>query len=501
MSRGALLACLALGVSGCVDSSGGSGDMNPRVGKPRRDAEALKDAEIDAEVIACRLNSDCPPGFYCREAICAFDCRVDRDCPRGWVCESGLCTEPMVPPPCVADQACGPPAMVCEGGACVPGCGSGGCGVDEICEATSGRCGARPFDCAEAGCPVGDRCDPSGACVPEDRCVSGGCSVREHCDEASGRCVDNCTADGCGAGQRCDLASGLCVAEDPPDCRRDGCAQGQVCDAGTGACEIAPPVNEIGSECDVAADCQSDICLGLTNGGGICSKLCCDEAECPRGDGCLYFQGVRLCVPGALLGFDFDLREGQACGGVGECQSDLCDDRCLGTCCTDADCGGRVCRWAPTFLGERPRALCDIPLGFGGTGAPCGEDPLLIQFDCLSNVCVANPEFGEPGQAPGVCGELCCTHRDCPGGFGCGLVVGPPEGNGIGNVVSACVPLLRGETPNGQNCASGEACESGHCVEAVCREPCCRDLDCPAAERCLPRSTDEGVQMRLCTAP
>ncbi|MCA9557837.1 MAG: hypothetical protein KC583_04655, partial [Myxococcales bacterium] len=495
---------LLIALGGCSDGEKDGGTQPPRAATPRRDAEALPDAEVDAALIACRLNSDCPPGFYCKDAVCSFDCRVDRDCPRGWVCESGECTEPMPDPPCVDDRACGAPTMVCDDGACVPGCGGAGCPGGQACDAATGRCGDAPGECNESGCGADEVCDASGVCLPVERCDPGSCGLRERCDQATGECVPRCEAGDCAAGQRCDAASGMCVPDDrpPPDCTTLGCPAGQRCDAPTGDCVPDGPADgDFASQCVEGRDCTSDICLGLANGGGVCSKLCCDEAECPLGSGCIYFNGVRVCVPGEVVGFDFDLREGQACGGVGECQSDLCDDRCLGTCCTTADCGGRVCRWAPTLLGERPRALCDVPLGFGQTGAPCGEDPLLIQFDCLSNVCVANPDFGQPGQAPGVCADLCCTHADCPAGTGCGQVIGPPEGNGTGNVVTACVPLPRGQTPDGDACASDEACQSGHCVEAVCRQPCCTDNHCPQPLRCLPRDGEQGIQIRVCAEP
>ncbi|MEZ4473925.1 MAG: hypothetical protein R3F60_24680 [bacterium] len=77
MKYATLLALLAL--LACDDAS------DPAVSPPGRDA---------GEATVCRLNSDCPPGLYCKERECAFDCRVSRDCADGEICESGECVRP-----------------------------------------------------------------------------------------------------------------------------------------------------------------------------------------------------------------------------------------------------------------------------------------------------------------------------------------------------------------------------------------------------------------------
>ncbi len=72
---------------GCVGGSAGGGDAS----RPRARDAAL----TDMGGALCRLNSDCPPGLYCKARRCTFDCRVERDCERGLVCESGECVEPL----------------------------------------------------------------------------------------------------------------------------------------------------------------------------------------------------------------------------------------------------------------------------------------------------------------------------------------------------------------------------------------------------------------------
>ncbi len=255
----------------------------------------------------------------------------------------------------------------------------------------------------------------------------------------------------------------------------------------------------LGSACERAAECESDICIDVTVNRvqhAICASLCCSEHDCPVGFGCLYLAGARFCMPARIYppGFDFTASVGQPCGAGGNaCRSGLCDvrrDQCLGACCTDQDCLGGVCRWQ--LAGQSNRAICDrVPIAFGRTGDGC-----FNELDCTSGVCVANPQ-AMPGGVPGVCADFCCVHADCPGATGCGQVIGP-----AGNVISACVPMPRGATPVGGACGVDEGCQTGLCVEAVCSEPCCADVHCPVdGERCLPRFNNEGTIIRVCAQP
>ncbi|MCA9541136.1 MAG: hypothetical protein KC620_19685, partial [Myxococcales bacterium] len=217
---------------------------------------------------------------------------------------------------------------------------------------------------------------------------------------------------------------------------------------------------------------------------------CCAETDCPVGFGCLYNRGVRLCLPSRIFppGFTFDASVGQPCRGTA-CRSGLCDgqrDRCLGTCCVDDDCGaGGLCQWL--LAGGTQRLACDpLPFGFGRTGDPCGNE-----FDCQSRVCVW----------PGQCADLCCTHADCPGATGCGQVAAFDLNGNISGKVTACTPLPRGETVDGEVCIGDEDCQSGWCIGNVCVEPCCADADCIPPQRCLPRVTPDRVLARVCVEP
>ncbi len=384
--------------------------------------------------------------------------------------------------------------------------------------------GAVVGGCAPAGGggagDVGGRRDASGQpCRLNSDCAPGlYCEAR--------RCTLDCRVDrDCPRGAICE--SGECLSTEAPDAAPDGGLDARVPDAAR--VDVGPEIDgevardamvardeavprdesveadaqvrpsPLGAACEGRADCDSDICLDVTVNRvqhTVCAALCCSEHDCPVGFGCLYLAGARFCMPARIYppGFDFTASAGQRCGAGGNaCRSGLCDvgrDECLGACCTDQDCRGGVCRWQ--IAGQSNRAICDrVPIAFGRTGDGCGNE-----LDCTSGVCVPSPN-AQPGGLPGVCGDLCCTHADCPAPYGCGQVRGPR-----GNVVSACVPMLRGQVQEGGACGADEACQTGLCVEGACAEPCCADVHCPpAGQACLPRFNDEGTIIRICAEP
>jgi len=489
----------ALVLWGCEDEStdgaGGEGARGQLV-----DA-LLPDVLPDVMGAPCRLNSDCDPGFYCHpERGCAFDCRVDRDCPPGTQCESGECNAPPLPvdaapPECRGDDACMPPHTICVREVCVSGCLARGCDDGDECDEETGRCAAS----CDPPCENGTRCDPdTGECERAPApCRDVDCPPGESCDD-DGLCAPTtgpCEDVSCPPGEACG-PDGRC-APSTPDCRRDGCPGEQVCDPDTGRCEAPEPEPDgaLGSDCRRAAECETALCVEVQIAdlrSTVCSRPCCGEADCPIGFGCLYLGGLRLCLPSRIYppGYDFTASVNQSCGlGGNACRSGLCDvraDRCLGACCTDRDCiGGEACRWLTA--GNSIRATCDLPLlGDGRTGAPCGSE-----LACRSGVCipVPVPNSGLPGR----CADMCCTHRDCPAGAGCGQVQAFD-----GTLASACVPLVPGPGADDARCGIGDSCASGLCADGVCRQPCCRDADCEADRRCLPRNNGEGTLVRAC---
>lgn len=494
---------------GCDDDSTTSGATDAG------DRQLLVDADspgrTDATGSRCRLNSDCLPQLFCSDAgRCTFQCREDRDC-LSERCVSGQCRPPVdqddaatinentEPERCTGDDDCQRESDVCLNGICADNCRIAGCRPGEICQLETGRCADSNTDaCDTNGCASGQYCDSAtGACrsLPDD-CSEQDCPRGYGCRRSDGLCVSvppDCRVSSCPNGFECNPQSSQCRPNF--DCRFDGCQGRAACDQNTGQCLDVPGDGALGALCDRSADCQSGLCLDVTvetESHVVCAKPCCSEFDCPPGFGCRDTMGIQVCLPSRIYpaGYSFDAVRGQACGpGARACQSGLCNlgrDQCLGLCCTSADCGGQACVFRQ--VGQQARAICDaVPIGFGRTGQGCASE-----LDCLSGVCVPVPIGGAPGQ----CADLCCTAAECAGNTTCGQVVGLG-----GTIISACVPIAPGLTADGINCLDDSECQSGQCVERVCRGPCCRTPDCVQGHACLPRPNDEGSLVRVCIPP
>ena len=271
----------------------------------------------------------------------------------------------------------------------------------------------------------------------------------------------------------------------------------------TGQCEERPNENlALGDDCRASGECLSEMCVGLAVAGQpaqVCTSLCCSEFDCPNGFGCLYFDGVHLCLPSRIFpaGWDFSAAVGQSCGPRGgSCRSGLCyvqEDRCLQSCCTNADCGAAPCSWSST--GNTLRSFCD---GIALLGDPPGSFCDGTPFGCQSGICL--PDAGSP--LGGVCAAPCCSDQDCQGGLACAQVAGPwgPVGD-QGAIAYACVNLPRGQRGLGEECAGdddGASCASGLCVRQRCSRTCCTDQHCPANFSCRVGRNGEGGYIRAC---
>ncbi len=438
--------------SGCEDTSAG---------------ETPSSSSRDAALNLCRLNSDCAPGLYCGEnARCAFDCREDRDCPvHGDECLSGQCLTPLPPDVSAARDA-----------------------------VLDAEIDTRPQDerVKDEGIEVDYECVHNIDCAPGVQC-----DLETHTCEPIEE--THCGDTGCPEGQTCDHMTGECL-EPPPHCNETGCNDGESCDQNSGVC-VPQESGQLGAVCERSSDCVSNICLNVAINGQahtVCAQLCCAESDCPLGSGCMYNNGVRVCLPSEIypVGFDFTAQRGQPCGPTGNsCQSGMCDqarNRCQGSCCNDQDCGGLVCRWISTNGGGMT-STCDISVvASGRTGSPCRSE-----MDCASGICVPN------GGGSGQCADLCCTDSECPAGTSCAQVTGPVRSGEqrSSQISTACLPFSPGESATQEACALDSDCESGHCVEQVCAEVCCVDQTCGMDQRCLPRTSLDHSVIRVCTTP
>ncbi len=282
------------------------------------------------------------------------------------------------------------------------------CSSDDTCRA--GECSGT------LAAPDGTTCDDGDACTLVDRCAQGTCTssvvrtcggapgacVAEVCEPSTGACGARPLADGAGCddGNACTAVDtcwlGECRGESPVTdgltCDDgNGCTQVGVCRAGR--CEGAFPLG------DGAICASDDVCAGT----GICRNAICEDVvplpdgtACEDGDACTLgdlCQGA-ACRPGPPR----DCTHGQACAGrstcnrrTGECVTRLlpdyapCDD---GTACTGWDvCQEGTCvGLAPVECSEGE--LCEpvggqcvlpvvelAPAGCGCAAAPAGGAP------------------------------------------------------------------------------------------------------------------------------
>jgi hypothetical protein len=294
-------------------------------------------------------------------------------------------------------------------------------------------------------------------------------------------------------------------------------ADGSPTDAGVPA-DGGPAGGALGADCRGDADCQSGVCLALTVSGqvkAVCARLCCTEFDCPLSDGagnrfgCIELLGASYCLTDRIfsgLGVAFTRSAGQPCDNnlsAGGCRSGICrtgpqgERTCASTCCTQSDCGAQTCAFRPPYgPGELTHHVCELNLTSGRTGDLCTSE-----LECASYVCL--PPFGP------ACADSCCTAADCPWGYRClQIESGPP---GTSNVGTVCVPHGGGTAPAGSPCTQGtypNQCASSYCVAGTCRDPCCRDDQCPQGQVC--RAVDNGEQLlgrtqnglaRVCVTP
>jgi hypothetical protein len=183
--------------------------------------------------------------------------------------------------------------------------------------------------------------------------------------------------------------------------------------------------SRVGRACTTNAECGSDddlFCVndtdvetfGAAPAGGICTKECFDDSECPGGSVCSLGFCFEACEPGAnsstlnkchgreevvctLLP-----RESAGCDLDGDCPVDgeVCIANqcwmfgCQPNCGSDADCADDM--------------FCDFDFGFCVTKKPEGKnitdacDPGRAVDEC-QGFCIANDESGETGFCTALC--------------------------------------------------------------------------------------------------
>ncbi|RMG14914.1 MAG: hypothetical protein D6729_13080 [Deltaproteobacteria bacterium] len=258
-----------------------------------------------------------------------------------------------------------------------------------------------------------------------------------------------------------------------------------MCSASTGLCQPRG-TTPLGGSCTTHAECESNYCLILASGSGLCVRTCSASHQCPIDFVCRNIAPPQttFCIHESLVGKDFGPDpSGTFCSDtVNRCHSGWCwipQTSCTDTCQHDRDCqvAGRICQ---LFVGDfdgngidEMVTVCAPPSnGSGATGSACTANSQCLRGNCLS---------------AGYCGDPCCRASDCPSGYTCE----PVSGAG-GSVIKACARTPGvGSAPVGTPCdpANDLFCRSNYCWEdgpgdPYCTDTCCSDSDCPEGFRC-----------------
>lgn len=375
----------------------------------------------------CSRVDDCPPLAggaepICDRGQCRPACSTDVPCPGGLFCDRGAC----VPPATCAD-ACDPFGPDPERGGCRPGyaCEAVYIGVFEP---------TVTYHCAP-GCSSDLECQVLGRGVSE---LSWDPSLRGACDE--GVCVNPGGPDGGGF-----LAD--CVVD-------EDCGAGLYCSADRLARFRQRPL--AGPRYGV--------------GGGSCTHLCADDADCEEGGRCdVYGVCGRACEVGAeppedrlgRSGHGAGCRPGFRCGPT----PDPLDDPTAGICEAGNYNDQRDDNIGVDCQSGFEPVVCYSPGGFGW----CSYD----DGPFCTTVC------GIPGLPESVCGELsACVEGQCRRRCADAEECNPVGGGGFSDTTFACAAsagerLCTTRCADASECPEGDRCLDGYCESDFrrCRTP------------------------------
>jgi hypothetical protein len=354
----------------------------------------------------------CAGAQLCRAGVCQAPAVSSGDAGgcRGSECPLPENIAPPPPEPSCDDGALGPDETDSDcGGVCGSTCRAGqlcrsdaDCVAGLFCPASSQRCAAVSCgdgvrngaelitDCGGGECPG---CVDGTECNTNADCASGLCN-------GAGRCAAPTCTDGVKNGTETDIDCGGTCPDCAPGraCGGGGDCQGGVCSAGGCApgvsqCCKAPTCNDAvananesdvdcggrcpdcatGRACNVAGDCQSQVCGVGGCGPGV--ARCCQAPSCT--DGTRNGQEIDVDCGGgcALCPISAQCTQNDQCQS-GFCQAGRCTDP--GTCNdgvrngteTFNDCGGDRC----------PRCADRLP---------CTQASDCANNNCFNNVCIS----------------------------------------------------------------------------------------------------------------
>jgi hypothetical protein len=352
----------------------------------------------------CAADYDCVDPYFCQPVqggygVCASECKPSNpNCPSGYDCvafsnvpDKGVCLEKQGGPsggqknigePCTYSTDC--KSLLCVGE-------SGGSVCRQIC-----------YNASE--CPAGE------ACMPLQGVNYGACYPDSGTNPNTGKEV----GETCVGGSEC--KSGLCAGSNniylctKPCINTSQCPENYECvdlTGGGGGCfpkqgSTTPPGSgkELGEPCEFSSDCKSGQCITLSGSAPFCTAECTSPFDCPCGMQCVQIQGGGgVCsnsTPQACL------KEGEACGGDGECVSGFCK----GGLCAEPFCSvlgglgqcpaGQACQ--RNDLGS-VEGMC-MPAGMTQLGGGCVTDPACASLFCHEGVCSEPCAVDGTGCAP-----------------------------------------------------------------------------------------------------
>lgn len=349
------------------------------------------------------------------------------------------------PPVCEVEadclnQATAPLGSLCDRGYCVHVFGND-CDSDADCS-PGYRCAPDP-DPTKSDCIWDVRGLPDRRGTPPPVCGDG------LCEEPVETCASTSCPNDCGVGPSVAEAFGRCEVGDAClndlDCAEGACLHGQ--------CRTLA----VGSRCDEASDCTSEICSVISN---TCTGICLQDQDCAP-DTCLLGD----CIP---LRPNFSV-----CDSNGDCQSGICNfgfcvDSILPNgfpCTNNAACASGVCN----------NAFC-IAANSVAAGGTCTTNGACVGGDCVGPADV--------GFCAGFCGDDICTlvpngetcfqeacQDDCgacPNGTpGCDA-----DADCASNFCRLGFCFASGTINGGAPCLFDQECKSGDCIAPLCKSTC-----------------------------
>ena len=370
--------------------------------------------------------------FACETNACKATCANDADCAAPASCINGSCGLKPNGAICSAGGECG--STICAQGVC---CATGCTGTCLSCALNNSAGSCKPV-------PAGGT-DPTGTCQDQG---AASCGTTGFCDGA-GACALYGASTQC-AGPSC-----------PTGATTDTLAR--TCD-GNGTCKPA-----------AMQSCAPFACNAAT--ATACVAVCSSNADCAPGN---------FCNAGSC-GLK---RQGQLCGGGGECGSGNCVD---GVCCGGAGCptcqacnvsgnAGTCTNVAGNAM--EPHGLCAANGTCGDTGTCDGNGQCAkaaVGTSCGSAICSGStdmPVGACDGNGSCVQPSMSCGAYVCGGNSQCLTTCGNDD------------QCIAGDTCQGGNCTNlkplGAACTSGaQCLSTMCTDGvCCGSGPCGSCQAC-----------------